>query len=286
VQVEIPATNPEPADVRAWARAQGDRGLRSQADTCRVGAGVSDAGVTLPHTEMGQDPRGAKNSVDSPSVINQKGIPPVLPAILAPIIGVIALSVAIAGWDAAVFARRHFEQPRERLIVWARECGEAFESLLAASISERLRDQQQPPVRYALRAYALFDLIGDLDELDSFGRSTKTKWNLPYVERDVIYPVLVTIEVTTSQWHALNGADHGRTPLADDQFRCQVAIGLQRIGMFQEHLQRYERAPWIRTLLGRRRIRVRRRYRHEERAQRRRSGIRVGRLEPDVWVPV
>jgi biopolymer transport protein ExbB/TolQ len=54
-------------------------------------------------------------------------------ALLAPIIGSTALCVAIAGWDAAVpavFARRHFEQPRERLIAWARECGEAFELLM------------------------------------------------------------------------------------------------------------------------------------------------------------
>lgn len=215
---------------------------------------------------------------------NYEGMFQVSPAILAPIIGVIALSVAIAGWDAAVFARRHFEQPRERLVSWARETGEAFEALHAASISDRLKDQPQPPVRYGLRTYALFDLIGDLDELESFGRSTNTYWGLSYVEREVVRPVLKTIAVSTGQWRALNAADHLQMLLTDDQFRSQVSLGLQRIGMLQEHVQRYERATWVRTLLRRRQIRLRRRSRQEERAADRWSDLSVG--SPDIWVPL
>ncbi|MDM2419348.1 hypothetical protein PP577_17080 [Mycobacteroides abscessus] len=187
-------------------------------------------------------------------------------ALVAPIIGVIALSVAIAGWDAAVFARRHFEQPRERLMAWARECGEAFDLLMIPGC-ETLK-QQQPPIRYGLRAYLIFDLVNDLDELDNFSRPRVG--NLHYVETRILPPVKRAIRAAMWRWSEIHGMEPDKSATEDAVSR-RATYGLQRVGMLQEHVLRYERMPWILTVVRRvqihRRIHHRRKQRSDERIE-------------------
>lgn len=187
--------------------------------------------------------------------------------LIAPIISVIALSVAVAGWDAAVFARRHFEQPRERVITWVRECGDALE-LLALSGCETLKEQEEPPVPYRLRAYLLFQLVSDLDELESFAKTPHAGWPFDYVEQTLVEQVKSAVAQAMRCWRTLrrpsvDGGDH--MPEGADEI---VRRGLQRIGNLQEQILNYERMPWILTVLKRRDILrgVRRRQvrRHEE----------------------
>ncbi|SHY61586.1 Uncharacterised protein [Mycobacteroides abscessus subsp. bolletii] len=192
-------------------------------------------------------------------------------ALIAPVIGVIALCVAIAGWDAAVFARRHFEQPRERLITWARECGEAFEQLLASD-DTALKAQKEAPIPYTLRAYLSLDLLSDIDELENFSHPRQVVWKLHYVEDSIISQIKDAVDVAMRRWVALHGIK------LDDQEPAQkmpspgsvhdVIRGLRRVGNLQEQVLRYERLPWIRTVLLRpvilRRIRRRRKVRYEE----------------------
>jgi hypothetical protein len=188
-------------------------------------------------------------------------------ALLTPIIGSTALCVAIAGWDAAVFARRHFEQPRERLIAWARECGEALELLMIPGC-EALKEQHQPPVRYGIRAYLLFDLVNDLDELDNSSRSSL--WGLHYAETRIVRPVARAISAAMRRWSEVQGIELDRSVTDDDVYR-RVRYGLQRVGMLQEYVLKYERMPWIISVVRRvqinRRIRQRRELRSRERVR-------------------
>ncbi|SHV14610.1 Uncharacterised protein [Mycobacteroides abscessus subsp. abscessus] len=226
--------------------------------------------------------------------------------LIAPIIGSIALCVAIAGWDAAVFARRHFEQPRERLIAWARECGEAFE-LLVSSRCEMLGKQEKPPVRYGLRAYLFFDLIGDLEELDNFSRdgrwggprflwpirralrrsSRPIRWGLQqYVEPRIVTPIARAIVLTRWRWSAeRTGKFDDKTPTLDE-VNDAVTYGFQRVGMLQRHVLEHERMPWIATMFWRVRIYRRIRRRREQREARWRQSGRGEWSSSDVGVPL
>ncbi len=226
--------------------------------------------------------------------------------LIAPIIGSIALCVAIAGWDAAVFARRHFEQPRERLIAWARECGEAFE-LLVSSRCEMLGKQEKPPVRYGLRAYLFFDLIGDLEELDNFSRDGRwggprflwpirralqrsprpIRWGLQqYVEPRIVDPIAAAIVLTRRRWSAeRTGEFDDKTPTLDE-VNDAVTYGLQRVGMLQRHVLEHERMPWIATMLWRVRIHRRIRRRREQSNARWRASAGSEWSSRDLGVPL
>ncbi|MEF9456033.1 hypothetical protein [Mycobacteroides abscessus] len=203
--------------------------------------------------------------------------------LIAPAIGAIALCVAIAGWDAAVFARRHFEQPRERLIAWARECGEAFEPLMIPGCE--ILQQRQAPIRYGLRAYLVFDLVNDLDELDNFSRPRVG--NLHYVDTRIIPSVKRAIRAAMLRWSEIHGIEpEPDTSVPDDAVSRRATYGLQRLGMLQEHVLRYERMPWILTVMRRvqiyRRISRRRKQRSDERIEN--AGAEVD--HDDMGVPL
>lgn len=173
--------------------------------------------------------------------------------LIAPIIGVIALCVAIAGWDAAVFARRHFEQPRERVITWVRECGDALEPL-ALSGCEALKERKEPPVPYRLRAYLLFQLVRDLDELESFAKKPHAGWPFDYVEQTLVEQVKSAVAQAMKCWLTVHGRNVDRRDHMPERADEVVRRGLQRIGNLQEQILNYERVPWILTVLKRRDI--------------------------------
>lgn len=173
--------------------------------------------------------------------------------LIAPIIGVIALGVAVAGWDAAVFARRHFEQPRERVIAWVRECGDALEPL-ALSGCGALKEQKVPPVAYRLRAYLLFQLVSDLDELESFAKKPHAGWPFDYAEQTLVEQVKSAVAQAMKCWLTVHGRSADRRDDMPEGAEEIVRRGLQRIGNLQEQILNYERMPWILTVLKRRDI--------------------------------
>jgi hypothetical protein len=210
--------------------------------------------------------------------------------LLAPLVGVFALCVAIAGWDAAVFARRHFEQPRQRILDWTRECGEALE-VLTVSGAGMLKEQREPPIAYGLRSYLLFQLLDDLDDLEYVGNFKSHKSSLNYVEPGIVNLVVDGVRVAMHRWALLHGVRTGNgTPEPATPTPRQVYDlahrGLQRVGMLQEHVLHYKRMPWIVTVLKRPMIRARIRRRREMRAQLWRDNPGLQWTSDDVMIPL
>jgi hypothetical protein len=85
-------------------------------------------------------------------------------------------------------------------------------------------------------------LVNDLDELDNSSRSSLGK--LHYAETRIVRPVTLAIAVAMRRWSEVHGIEMDKSATDDEVYR-RVRYGLQRVGMLQEYVLKYERTPWI-----------------------------------------
>lgn len=205
--------------------------------------------------------------------------------VFGPLIAAASLTVALIGWEATIFARSNFADPRNRILNWCRDVGHQFE---LAHIPGHLDRLAMPPFPYQLRSYLHHDLRRDLDLLEDYSR-TGSHWNLSYVEPSVIERIQGAMQVVGQDWRARHGvltwAFEPQAPPDPFAYTRQTAsIGLQRIGMLQEQVLEYQRATAVAIAVMSLPFIGRRWRRRRERARRRHADL-SSLDSPTDWMP-